>query len=196
MVCLGDMLSVACINVVLLAGLACAAKARVYRSSHRRRPGILVKLFDLIRSASRWIVWSRRIRGFVTGCFFRSGSNNRYSSVLRLVSNNSDEDFDREVYRLAHLPMLDDFTNFSSDDEFEYSSGMLVDSVSDAMCDDFSDEDFQYEVDATYYRVSKRTLKAGGLVGLEGGKLVPEIESEVICGKEKSIARTAHATLD
>lgn len=41
--------------VVLLAGLACAAKARVYQSSHRRRPGILVKLFDLIRSASRWI---------------------------------------------------------------------------------------------------------------------------------------------
>uniref|UniRef100_A0A0D3FX78 Uncharacterized protein n=2 Tax=Oryza TaxID=4527 RepID=A0A0D3FX78_9ORYZ len=68
--------------------------------------------------------------------------------------------------------MVDDFTNFSSVDEFEYSSGVLVDSVSDASCDDFSDEDFQYEeVDARYYRVSKRTLKAGGLVGLEGGKL-------------------------
>uniref|UniRef100_A0A0E0H2A9 Uncharacterized protein n=1 Tax=Oryza nivara TaxID=4536 RepID=A0A0E0H2A9_ORYNI len=112
-----------------------------------------------------------------------------YSSVLRLVSNNSDEDFDREVYRLAHLRPLvskaasqrsqDDFTNFSYDDEFEYSSGVLVDSVSDVLCDDFSDEDFQYEeVDARYYRVR------------------PEIESEVICGKEKSIARTAHATLD
>uniref|UniRef100_A0A0E0PAQ3 Uncharacterized protein n=1 Tax=Oryza rufipogon TaxID=4529 RepID=A0A0E0PAQ3_ORYRU len=131
MVCLGDMLSVACIN-----------GGRV----PRRRP---------------------------------------YSSVLRLVSNNSDEDFDREVYRLAHLrplvskaasqrsqAMVDDFTNFSSDDEFEYSSGVLVDSVFDVLCDDFSDEDFQYEeVDARYYRVSKRTLKAGGLVGLEGGKL-------------------------
>lgn len=68
--------------------------------------------------------------------------------------------------------MVDDFTNFSSDDEFEYSSGVLVDSVFDVLCDDFSDEDFQYEeVDARYYRVSKRTLKAGGLVGLEGGKL-------------------------
>ncbi|XP_066165329.1 predicted GPI-anchored protein 58 isoform X2 [Oryza sativa Japonica Group] len=66
-----------------------------------------------------------------------------YSSVLRLVSNNSDEDFDREVYRLAHLRPL----------------------VSKAA------SQRSQEVDARYYRVSKRTLKAGGLVGLEGGKL-------------------------